>query len=501
MFDFLKKKITGLVDKIAGKGEAEPGKEIAKEEQKAVSEKIERKEAHEEKKAKPEPIQEKAERKPENKEEIKPPEKKAEAATAPKAAEAKKEAKPAPKTEEKTGEAAPVPKPAKETVAAPKAEAKTEEPRGILDLIKPREGRETKVHPHPVHGEKKPVHIPHAPAEPKVVQPKAAEAKTEAPAQIPKETKPAQQKKHVPAEKKEDKVRLSILTQVKSVFSGEVELSEKDVSSALDDFEMELLEGDVALEVAEQIKGELRRELVGKKVKKSELQAQIASVFLNSIKSIMSENAGTPIVEQVKTISARPVKVMFTGPNGSGKTTTIAKVANLLKQAGFTVVIAAADTFRAAAIEQMEIHGERLGIKVIKGKYGADPTSVAFDAVNHAKAHGIDVVLIDTAGRQETNLNLLNELKKMARVISPEIKVYVAESVAGNSVISQVESFNRELKLDGVILTKLDCDAKGGTVISISKVTHVPVLYVTTGQGYGDIEEFDAGKMAENIAG
>lgn len=126
---------------------------------------------------------------------------------------------------------------------------------------------------------------------------------------------------------------------------------------------------------------------------------------------------------------------------------------------------------------------------------------MAFDAVNHAKAHNLDVVLIDTAGRQETNTNLLSELKKMVRIINPEIKVYVGESIAGNSVIEQVEAFNKELKLDGIILTKLDCDAKGGTVISISKVTHVPVLYVTVGQGYEDLEEFDAGKIAQNIAG
>lgn len=304
-----------------------------------------------------------------------------------------------------------------------------------------------------------------------------------------------------PGEKKEEKVKLSLATQVKSIFSSEVELSEKDISSALDDFEMELLEGDVAFEVAEQIKDELRNELVGSKMKKSELQQKIESAFFNSIKEIMSENTGMPILEQVKRIEARPVKIMFTGPNGSGKTTTIAKIANLLKKNGYTVVIAAADTFRAAAIEQMEIHGSRLGIKVVKGKYGADPTSVAFDAVSHAKAHNMDVVLIDTAGRQETNLNLLNELKKMVRVLAPEIKVYVGESIAGNSVIEQVDTFNRELGLDGVILTKLDCDAKGGTVISISKVTKVPVLYVTVGQGYEDIEEFDADRIAHNIAG
>ncbi len=302
-----------------------------------------------------------------------------------------------------------------------------------------------------------------------------------------------------PSSIKEERVKLTISTHVKSLFSNEIELGENDIRSALNDFELELLEGNVALAVAEQIKEELRRELIGKKVKKNELQQQITSMFFNSIKSIMLENTGIPIIEQLDEIKTRPIKIMFTGPNGSGKTTTIAKIANLLKKNNYSVVIAAADTFRAAAIEQMEFHGHALGIKVIKGKYGADPTSVAFDAVNHAKAHNIDIVLIDTAGRQETNLNLLNELKKMARVINPELKIYVGESIAGNSVIEQVGMFDKELKLDGLILTKLDCDTKGGTVISISKVTHVPVLYITIGQGYEDIEKFDGDKIARNI--
>ncbi len=361
---------------------------------------------------------------------------------------------------------------------------------------------EKKVHAKPVHF-KAPKETPGKNKQQQAVQ------KTQQIAHKARESERSEVKKRIEKSKekttkeegKEKKVKLSFLTQLKSIFSDEVELGENDISDALDDFEMGLLEGDVALEVAEQIKGELRKELVGKKMKKDELQARVSGIFFDSIKCLMAENTGVSIVEQAKGISARPVKIMFTGPNGSGKTTTIAKVANLLKQNGFGVVIAAADTFRAAAIEQMEIHGMRLGVKVIKGKYGADPTSVAFDAVNHAKAHNADVVLIDTAGRQETNQNLLNELKKMARVIGPELKIYVGESIAGNAVIEQVDSFNKELKLDGIILTKLDCDAKGGTLISISKVTKVPVLYVTTGQRYGDIEPFNAERIAKNIVG
>ncbi|MEW6528749.1 MAG: signal recognition particle-docking protein FtsY [Candidatus Micrarchaeota archaeon] len=305
--------------------------------------------------------------------------------------------------------------------------------------------------------------------------------------------------KNLKKEKKDVQIKLTLTTQVKSLFSDEIELKETDIHSTLEDFELELLEADVALEVAEQIKEELKSNLIAKKIKKSNLHQEVSVLFYHSIKSIMSENTGASILEQFNEIKTRPIKIMFTGPNGSGKTTTIAKIANMLKKNEYSVVIAAADTFRAAAIEQMEIHGNALGVKIIKGKYGADPTSVAFDAVNHAKAHNIDVVLIDTAGRQETNINLLNELKKMVRVIKPEMKIYIGESISGNAVIDQVGTFNKELGLDGVILTKLDCDAKGGTIVSISKITRVPVLYTTCGQKYNDIEMFDPDKIARNF--
>ncbi|NYZ77371.1 signal recognition particle-docking protein FtsY, partial [Candidatus Micrarchaeota archaeon] len=161
----------------------------------------------------------------------------------------------------------------------------------------------------------------------------------------------------------------------------------------------------------------------------------------------------------------------------------------------------ASDTFRAAAIEQISVHADRLGVKVIKRDYGSDPASVAYDAVNYAKAHGIDAVLIDTAGRQDTNINLINELKKMDRVIKPDLKIYIGESIAGNALMEQVASFNREIGVDGVILTKLDCDAKGGTILSVARATGVPILYIGTGQGYDDIELFDAAKIAERIVG
>ncbi|MDE1855610.1 MAG: signal recognition particle-docking protein FtsY, partial [Candidatus Micrarchaeota archaeon] len=172
-----------------------------------------------------------------------------------------------------------------------------------------------------------------------------------------------------------------------------------------------------------------------------------------------------------------PFKILFIGPNGAGKTTSMAKVAHMLLKNGITCIMSASDTFRAAAVEQTVIHAQRLGIEAVKGIYGADPASVAFDAIAHARARGIDVVLIDSAGRQETNASLIEELKKIVRVTKPDLKLFVGESITGNSLLEQVRALNEAVKLDGIILTKLDVDAKGGNTLSILSETDVPVMF------------------------
>jgi len=177
----------------------------------------------------------------------------------------------------------------------------------------------------------------------------------------------------------------------------------------------------------------------------------------------------------------------------------MAKMAHMLMQANLTCVFSASDTFRAAAIEQTEVHAGRLGVKVVKSKYGADPASVAFDAVNFARTHNIDVVLIDSAGRQDTNANLLDELKKINRVAKPDIKIYIGESIGGNALIDQVRAFDGAIGMDGAILTKVDCDAKGGTALSLTKSTGIPVLYMGVGQAYADIVPFEPEKIAQEI--
>ena len=266
----------------------------------------------------------------------------------------------------------------------------------------------------------------------------------------------------------------------------------------LDSLELELLEADVDLGVAEGIKEEIRGKLLGAKVKKGELHSYISGSIRETLVDVLKNDGSFDIAERAEA-AEKPLKVAFLGINGAGKTTTIAKVAKLLQDRRKKVVFAAADTFRAAAIEQMGVHAERLGVKVIKRDYGSDPTSVAFDAVNYAKAHGIDVVLIDTAGRQDTNISLINEMKKLDRVIKPDIKVYVGESIAGNALIEQVSAFNREIGIDAVILTKLDCDPKGGTMLSISKATGIPIIYVGVGQGYDQLERFDPESIVRRI--
>ncbi|MDD2655096.1 MAG: signal recognition particle-docking protein FtsY [Candidatus ainarchaeum sp.] len=299
-------------------------------------------------------------------------------------------------------------------------------------------------------------------------------------------------------EKLEKKVRKGIFEAVRETVSGTAEIREGEIGELLEELELGLLESDVALEVADSIKEELKRRVVGAKVPKGKTAEFIREQLRGVLVSLVKSPKAFSIIERVRGLP-KPVKMMVLGPNGAGKTTTIAKITKMLQDAGFTVAIAAADTFRAAAAEQLIHHGDKLGVKVISGAYGSDPTALAFDAVEYAKAHKIDVVLIDTAGRQDTNINLINQLRKMNRVIAPDMKIYVGESIAGNAIAEQARAFNKEIGLDGVVLTKLDCDPKGGTVVSITKMTGVPIIYVGTGQGYSDIEMFDAEKIIGEI--
>jgi len=195
----------------------------------------------------------------------------------------------------------------------------------------------------------------------------------------------------------------------------------------------------------------------------------------------------------------RSAVILFVGVNGTGKTSSIAKIGHLLLAKGYSVVIAAADTYRTGSIEQIEEHARRIGIKTIKHDYGGDSAAVAFDAVNYAKAHALNVVLIDTAGRMQTNKNLLEEMKKIARVAQPDLTVLVVDALTGNDAIEQGRVFSQAIKLDGVILTKLDADTKGGSAISMATILGKPILFAAVGQNYEDLIPFNPDQMVAKI--
>ncbi|UCD04076.1 MAG: signal recognition particle-docking protein FtsY [Candidatus Woesearchaeota archaeon] len=258
------------------------------------------------------------------------------------------------------------------------------------------------------------------------------------------------------------------------------------------DFETSLLENNIAYEVVSLIKEEIKKEIEKDHKKKKKIDEVLKSL----IERIFNE------VEEVKlneVLKKKPTVILFVGTNGTGKTTSIAKFANYLKKKDLSCVLAASDTFRAAAIEQLETHASKLKVNVIKHKYGSDAAAVAFDAIEHAKAKNIDVVLIDTAGRQHANADLMDELAKVKRVAKPDLTILTVDMLTGNDAVHQAKMFNEKIGIDGLILSKSDADEKGGALISAVYITKKPVLFLGTGQGYDDFEEFDKDKIMDKL--
>ena len=280
-------------------------------------------------------------------------------------------------------------------------------------------------------------------------------------------------------------------------------ISEKDIEDILFELEMSLLEGDVAMEVAEKIINSVKEDLVGRKIKR---RSDVADFTREALKKAISEILDvdskdiTDMLDESRK-NGEPLKLMFVGINGTGKTTTIAKVATYFIEKGYEPVIAASDTFRAGAIEQITHHADKIGVKIIKHQKGADPAAVAYDAVAHAKAKGKDMVLIDTAGRMQTNINLMDEMKKIKRVVSPELIIYVGDALTGNDAVEQARKFDEAVGVDGIILTKADADARGGAALSIGYIIQKPILFLGVGQAYEDIMEFKPEWMVDQIFG
>ena len=283
------------------------------------------------------------------------------------------------------------------------------------------------------------------------------------------------------------------------VTEREILLSEKDIQEPLDELEMILLENDVAFDAVDTIISHMKKSIVGQKRKLRTSSEDFVKIALKeALMEVLGE--GFSLTEYIN-LHEKPVKILFTGVNGAGKTTTIAKVAHYLKNNGYSVVIGSGDTFRAGANEQMKTHAERVGVKVINHQEGADPSAVLFDAVSYAKAHNIDVVLADTAGRFHNRANLMNQLEKIRRVMKPDIVAYVDEAVAGNDAVIRAEEFNNAVGTDTVVLTKADMDTKGGAAISITHTIKKPIMFLGVGQGYDDVIPFEPEKIVNELLG
>ena len=298
-----------------------------------------------------------------------------------------------------------------------------------------------------------------------------------------------------------DKLRNAFSSATKSF--GQKELKEKDIDEVLFELEIALMESDVATEVIDSIKSDLKKKLIGTTIEKEKIESIVKQSLRENISNLFSATGKIDILSNIqkKKGTGEPYIILFVGINGTGKTTTLAKIAHLLQQNKFSVVIAAADTYRAGAIEQLSEHAKRLNLKIIAQNYGSDPAAVARDAVLYAKSHKVDCILIDTAGRMQTSKNLMDQISKINKVVNPDLRIFVGDSLAGNDTVNQAREFHQYTKFEGAILTKSDADARGGAAISIVKITSTPILYLGVGQEYKDLKIFDKDAFLESILG
>jgi len=327
----------------------------------------------------------------------------------------------------------------------------------------------------------------------------AEEQPKKEPAEEQPEQQPTEQTEKEPTEQQiEKKLKVSKVTQVRSALSSRVRLSEKDLEGILWQLQLDLIQSDVAVETAEKILEELKEKLTSEEIEKEKLDEFVRNSLKETLIDILTPETEIKFLELIQN-SPKPVKILFLGVNGTGKTTTMAKAAKYLMDNGLSVIFAAGDTFRAGAIEQLEKHAQNLSVKVIKHSKGADSAAVIYDAVEHARAKNIDVVMADTAGRMHTNINLMDEMKKVCRVNSPDLKIFVGDALTGNDAVEQAREFNNGVGIDAVILTKMDSDAKGGSALSIVHETKKPIILVGMGQTYEDLKEFDANWFVDEI--
>ena len=291
---------------------------------------------------------------------------------------------------------------------------------------------------------------------------------------------------------------LSLGRRARSFVTGRVVLDEDDLEGPLWELEMALLESDVEMTVAQAITDRIEAELVGETRTMIE---RTGSVVTDAVEDALLEvlSVGQFDFEARLAEFDPPIVIVFTGVNGVGKTTSIAKLARYLEEQGFSTVMANGDTYRAGATEQIAEHADRLDVELIAHEQGGDPAAVLYDAREYAEANDVDVVLADTAGRLHTSQGLMDQLEKIGRVVDPELTLFVDEAVAGQDAVNRAREFNEAIPIDGSILTKADADTKGGAAISIAHVTGKPILFLGTGQGYDDLERFDPERMVERL--
>lgn len=297
-----------------------------------------------------------------------------------------------------------------------------------------------------------------------------------------------------------DKIRSAIQSVTKN--ASQRIINKDNVENILSEFEFALIESDISPDIAEILTNKVKESLLNTKIDHSiDTEIYLKEQLQETIKQVISEVSSIDLFKKIIENKNKgiPFKIVFLGINGTGKTTTLSKMGNLIKNKGFSVVLAAADTHRPGAIEQIKEHSENLSIKLISQSYGADPAAVARDAVLYAQSHRIDVVLIDTAGRMQTSKNLMEELSKIIKIVKPDLKVFVCDALAGSDAVSQAEEFSKYTDFDGAILTKIDADAKGGAALSIISISKKPIMFLGVGQDYENLIPFDIENFVSSI--
>ena len=285
-----------------------------------------------------------------------------------------------------------------------------------------------------------------------------------------------------------------------SKIAVEKQISEKELDKVMENLTIELLESEIPFDLVEQISENIKKQMIDKKFARSdEFKEIIKSEFTSTIKEIFQKVEDVDLIQLINSKESKPFKILIVGINGSGKTTTVAKIGHLLKENNISSVIVAGDTFRSGAIEQIKEHADRLELKLISQKYGSDPAAVARDGVEYSKTHNIDAVIIDTSGRVQTNSNLMQEVLKIKNVVNPDFTVFIGDSLAGNDLVSQTHEFFKFTEFNGSILTKTDADVKGGAILSILSETGKPIIYIGTGQEYKDLEKFNEERFLSGL--